>query len=737
METRCEEGAASACRAVPIVPRERLLRRLRQDRGRVVFLCAPAGYGKSVLLDQWVAADGREPLRILLGPEHNDPVALVDSLTPLLDGGCPEGLAAALRTPALDIERGVVPPLLAALSRRPTPFILVLDQLERIESPDALLIIGALCRGMPAGSQLALSGRTEKWLRLGRLRAHGLLIELGREDLTMTKSECAAMLGALDVDLSGRPLDTLVLRTEGWPAALSLAGLALTRASDPGRAVTRFRGEDRVVGDYLREEFLSSLSSRRLSFLRRASVLDRLGGPLCDFVLAREDSATALRDLSRSNMLLSPIDRDGWFRIHPLLREALRADLRRVEPDAESELHRRASGWWQADGDHDLAVHHAIEAAATRSAGELIWDALPEYTSRGRNATVLNWLTRIGENEAAKNPHLSLSAAWAQLYRGRGAEAERWFAVTRRLLGGLEESERAATLRGGLHLGDAILARDGLAAAREAAAAAEVTLPEESPWRPVCALIDGVALHLLGERGEARRRLQEGARRGSVVAPSVQVICLAQLALLAIEGDDWHLAEREMSRAWMQIDGVSLRECPMSSLAISVSAFLRARRGRVDEARSDLAQGIRLLGDLDQFVSWYEVETRVMLARASHRLGDREGAVRLLRDAGSELLQVPEVTALDGWLEQAKAGFTVTPSDGEGVLTAAELRILQYLPTHLSVPQIAQAVLLSPNTVKTHVRGIYGKFGVSSRQAAIRHAREAGLLGEDERALPV
>src|SRR5262245_19220428 len=170
----------------------------------------------------------------------------------------------------------------------------------------------------------------------------------------MTKPECASLLAGIGFELSPRDLEALIKRAEGWPAALYLAGLALLEETDVSAAIGRFAGDDRIVADYIRDEFLKPISRRRIELLRRVSVLDRFNGELCDAVLERTGSAAALLDLLHGNMLLLPLDRkDEWFRLHTLLRGMLQANLRRTEPDLEPELHSRASSWWATHGDND------------------------------------------------------------------------------------------------------------------------------------------------------------------------------------------------------------------------------------------------------------------------------------------------------------------------------------------------------------------------------------------------
>lgn len=715
----------------PLVQRLRLLGKLEETSASIVVLNAPSGYGKSVLIEQWAARDPRPFVSLLLGDEHNDPAMLVGSVVAALEEiePVPSDVGVALANPDPSIDKVVLPRLGAALEQRQVPFVLVLDDFERIDSPRSLTAVSMIMGRLPAGSQIVLATRTEPVLALGRIRAHRKLAELGREDLVMTKSECQELLGALGLVLSAKQLETIVARTEGWPAALYLAGLALSEASDLGRAISRFAGDDRFVVDYIRDEFLVAVSRRRLEFLRRASVLDRLSGDLCDSVLERSGSASLLRDLSHSNTLLTPLDRhDEWFRFHPLFREMLRAELHRVEPEKEAGLNRLASEWWASEGDWDRAIAHAVDGGALKRAGELLWMGIPEYTTRGRNATVIGWLDHLGEQTVATDAALSLTASYAHITQGQGSKTEHWAAVAAGLIEREEPSDMKSVLTAGLALIEAALARDGVEPIADRTALAAEMLPDDSPWMSMCRLIEGVGLHQRGLRGEAHEKLIDGARRGAVGAPNVQVLCLSQLALLAMEEDDWTLADVLTSQARAQVDRSGLGDYPMMALALAVSALVRSRTGRLEEAAADLRRGSILLKQLDEFPPWYEGETWVTLARTAARLNDAPAATTMLAEAARVLKLTPDAVVLGEWIEQTALAVEVVSVSAVRDLTPAELRVLQFLPTHLSFPEIAGQAFVSPNTVKTQAQGVYRKLGVTSRRAAVEEARAAGLL---------
>ena len=360
---------------------------------------------------------------------------------------------------------------------------------------------------------MVAAGRREPDLPIGRLRAQGRLIDLRARDLVMTRREAAAMLSLAGLELE--PDDVLVLleRTEGWPAGLYLAALSLGGRQDVHRAVARFGGDDRLLADYVRDELLGPLDAEQLAFLEETSVLDELSGPLCDAVLHRRGSGKVLRDMSRSNLLVVPLDdADGSYRYHPLLGDMLQAELRRTRPQCEAELHRRASDWYARAGDADRAIDHAIDAGDAERAGELLWATAAARVFDGRGAEVRRRLERFTPEQIAAHPTLALTAASQHLAKGERDLVEHWTAAAQRRLNG----SAPASLYAGVETMRAAVARDGIDEMVSDAARAYGRSPDDSPWRSLCCLLRGVGEHLRGDAATARTHLEEGARRGAI-----------------------------------------------------------------------------------------------------------------------------------------------------------------------------------------------------------------------------
>jgi LuxR family maltose regulon positive regulatory protein len=219
-----------------------------------------------------------------------------------------------------------------------------------------------------------------------------------------------------------------------------------------------------------------------------------------------------------------------------------------------------------------------------------------------------------------------------------------------------------------------------------------------------------------------------------VASPIIQVLSLAQLCLIAVEDDDWEAGSRLVAQARDQVSRCGLIDYPSILLVHTASALVRAHEGKVERAEADFANAMRLLVLLADFPPWYEVEARLVLFRAGIRLDNLEGSRVLLDEASRLMERTPDATILRGWLREARASLKSASAEGRGrdwALTKAELRTLQYLPSHLSFRQIAERIHVSPNTVKTQAQAVYRKLDASSRAEAVETARGAGLLGTD------
>ena len=705
-------GAAAGAASRGIVARPRLVRPLLDDSQALAVLVAPAGYGKSTVLAEWRAQDPRPFAWADLAPSDDDPDRLRASIAVALS----EIEPLTARSASVDDLVGT----LASLR----PAVLVLDDVHLLRSGPARAVVAALAARMPPGTTLALASRHDLPVPLGRMRAQDEVVELRSPALTMTRSEAGALLRMAGVCLAADDLDRLIERTAGWPAALRLAVRALAEQEDAAAAVERFDGEDSIVVDYVGEEVLSDLEPEDRAFLLRTSVLETLSGPACDAVLGRRDSAAVLRRLSRANALLMPLDRTELaFRQHPLLRQALGAELRCSESQLAPELHRRASAWHEREGDADGAVEHAVAAGDSDRVSDLLADGAATLVAAGREAELDAWLSRLAAEDVTAHPSLVLAEALSSAVRGEGDAAQARLATAGAGCG--------PSVEAGFAVVAAALGRDGADGIVGDGVRAYAVAPDQSPWRAFACLLEGSGRLLCGQFDAAKARLEEGARRSILDAPLVGSLCCAELAFIALQAGDREDAAALAARARRPVEHGGDDAYPLAALTFAVSAFVQAERGQLDAAGQDVTAAMRRLAALPDVAPWYASLAHVALARAQLRLSDADEARRLLTEATRLLRRVDGAVALRGWIDDAWAcadDYAAGPVACPSALTRAELRVLRFLPSHLSFREIAARLHVSANTVKTQAHAVYRKLDATSRSEAVAHARALGLV---------
>jgi len=715
-----------AVRRSPVIDRLAL-----DDSCPIVSVVAPAGYGKTTLLSQWAERGGQAFAWVSVEETDNDPKVLLGYVAAALDAVEPiDGrVFDALASPVSSVPGSVVPRLEAAFWSMTSSVVLVLDDVHLLRDRECRAALSVLAEHMPAGSRMVLAGREQPPVRLARLRAEGRVAEIGVADLSLPREQAAELLRAAGVTLAADELAVLHQRTEGWPAGLYLAALSLRAGGSLQSAVRSFGGDDRLVKEYIESEVLARISPRHRVFLTRTAVLERMCGALCDAVLEMPGGGTVLADLERSNRLLVPLDRRGqWYRYHHLFRDALLAELERLEPGMMPPLRRRAAAWCL---DHDLteeAVEYSIAADDVGAAARLVGGRWQSVQGR-RHATLLRWLRWLDDHGAVReNLMLAASAAMLAAFTGRPAEAERWADLVdrRRLADGTWSAEPvdgawAAVLR-------ALLCRHGVRQMRADAEQAAQAFAAEGILVPAPALLRGIACVLSGEIDDAvaffTQVLDSEVAAG---VPEVLGSALCQLSLVAMTRDRWAQAEAFAAQAEPVLHGASI-EGPMLG---AIRARLALHRGDLAAVRRELVCAQRLRSVLTYALPYLAVQARIELARVYLALADLAGARTLMREVDEVFRLRPCLGTLAAEAEEMRAQLAKEdgPSAPEASsLTAAELRVLPMLATHLSFREIGAELSLSPHTVKSQAVSAYRKLGASSRSQAVARCRELGLL---------
>ena len=715
------------------IPRPELIERLNSARDRkVVMVSAPPGYGKTTLLAQWMSRSRRPFGWITLDDRDNDPVVMLSYIAAALDRieDLPAGVFEALSPPAASIDGRILPRLGSALAGIGRSFALVLDDVHAIRSPQCLDAIEMLVDHLPAGSQFVLSGQLRPSPRVGALRAHGQLLELGPGELRMNDAEAGELLAAAEVELGADQVRELVERTEGWPGGLYLAALSIRTT---GGSIASFRGNDRLVTDYLRDVLLTELPEERLRFLTRTAVLDQMSGALCDAVLETDGSARALESLEGSNLFVVPLDSNReWYRYHSLFRDLLRAELERSEPDAIARLLGRAADWCDEHGEANDAVGYAQAAGdVTRVARLISLHGQGEY-QLGHAATVDAWLGWLEEQGAlGRVPALAAQAAWYQAIRGHAGKAELWADAAEHAQQQNGSRSGSAAARPWLAVLHAAQCRRGVEAMRADAERALRDSPRESPWWLTATFLLATSSMLAGDLDAADDQFADLAEAALELGGSNGAsIAVAERGLLAADRGDWHAAEQFSEQASLIVRRYGIEDYPLNALVYALGARVGAHRGETSKASEHLARVQRLRPKLTHAILAFSIQTRLELARAYVAIADTAGARTLLREANGLIRRGMGFGILEETAEEIKASLESARAEAPGAstLTTAELRLLPYLPTHLSFREIGERLYLSRHTVKSQAMSIYRKLDVTSRNESVERARALGLL---------
>jgi LuxR family maltose regulon positive regulatory protein len=719
------------------IARTSLLNRLRVSRARVATVVAPAGYGKSTLLAQWSEKDGRRFAWLRVDARDAEPRVFLRHLGAALDASdpLPPPVVQALSSTTGSVWTAIVPRLAATLasSERPAT-VVVLDDAHLLESDESLEALAALGEHMAEGSMLVIAGRAVPGLPIAALRATGRLVELGAADLELSDREAGRLLRASGVQLDEPQIAEIVSRAEGWATGLYLAALAFRDAAGAYDEPSAFSGEDRYLADYFHSEHLARLAPAHVRFLRRTSLLRRLSGPLCDYVLERDDSSTVLSRLGRSQALALALDRRGeWHRCHGLLRDTLRADLIRREPALVPILHRRAADWFEAHDDPVAAMEHAWAAGESDRVLSLLATHGLALCEAGDAAAVGEWLDRLGRGgPAVTSPAILLLDAWIGLFRGRTPEAEQSLAAAERTLRRKRPRERSSQTAARARVVRAALCRQGAVRMRADALAALGGLEPADVWRADALFLAGVASLLVGDVGHADETLAAAAEVAERVgATTVRIAALAERALLAYSRGDNAVGEA------LAFEGRDLAASAGPDTDVRVvlthaaSARALLRRGAWDEAREELVAAMRHVDALGDGPPWLAGQSLLELARAHVAIRSVDEALGLLRRARHAAARDTGATVLAAHAEEIQGladEMRGASRDTASGFTAAELRLLPLLATHLSFREIGERLFVSRNTVKTQAISVYRKLGVSCRSDALDRATRLGLL---------
>jgi LuxR family maltose regulon positive regulatory protein len=637
-----------------LVARPRLTARLEREASRkLTLISAPAGFGKTTLLVEWLKEreDGDQSVAwVSLDEGDNDPVRflsyLVAALRRTLGEGFGEGVLAVLRSPGPPHMEAVLGAFVNELVDLPGEIAVVLDDYHVIDSESVHLIVTFVLEHLPPNVHLVISSRIDPPLQLSRLRTRSQMTELDAADLTFTSEEAASFLNTvMGLDLSAEDVAVLEERTEGWIAGLQLAALSMRHRKDVSGFIRSFYGSHRDVLDYLAEEVLERQLGQVREFLLETSIAEHLTGTLCDAITGRDEGQQMLERLERDNLFVIALDDERhWYRYHHLFAEFLRGRLMRERPESTGELHLRASDWYEDNGHLPEAVGHALSAPDHDLAARLIEEGFEGAVERGEGTTALRWLEALPTEAKRLRPRLFVEHAVALVITGRPDDAEPL----------LKEAERAAEADGEdgrFLLGFASAVRSWRARLRgDAPEAVELArrglslLPDQEVHvRNYAAVRLGDALRTVGDLAAADEAYAEAAEIGRAAHHAYgRLAGMVMHARVRAEQGRLREADEAFRRALRLLTEEGFELSPAAGIVYIGMADLRYERDDLDGAERELERGMEQAertGDVSTLVWAYVTISRTKLAR-----GDEGGALerarqaeRVARDSGADL----------------------------------------------------------------------------------------------------
>jgi LuxR family transcriptional regulator, maltose regulon positive regulatory protein len=620
-----------------LVPRPRLTERLNEaSRHRLTLISAPAGFGKTTLLAEWLATSPGSDLPVAwvsLDEGDDDPVRFWNYVVAALDtihAGLGRGALALLQAPQSPPMETILTLLVNALAAVPVDFVLALDDFHTITAPSVHQSVAFLIEHLPPQLHMVVASRTDPPLPLARLRARGQLLELRAADLQFTADEAAEFLRqVMGLRLSAEDVAALEARTEGWIAGLQLAALAMRGRDDIPGFIAAFSGTHRYVLDYLAEEVLEQQPQEVQSFLLQTCILVRLSAPLCDAVIGRSNGQAMLQRLERENLFLLALDEGrAWYRYHRLFADALRNQLEQADAGSTRSLHMRAAQWHMRHGSSEETVRHALAAGDFDLAAQVLERDAEEMLLRGQVATLRARLDALPEEHVRLRPALNFFAAWTLLFAGQLDAAERRLQGVELGLDNLENLKYAGDQPDSPFRG-ARDARGGLALARAAVAAARgdagrtiemcrhalALLPEESLiLRGLAVGYLGSAYWLMGDLAAAREAID------------------ASVALSEAAGNNYQLLTTTTMLGQLHLALGRLRQ--------AAAAFERAVRLAADEYGAFPVVAPAHVGLSEVLLEWNDLERAALHATQGVELAEQGGEVGALTSACLALARV-------------------------------------------------------------------------------------------------
>lgn len=709
-----------------VVRRPEVLRRLlAAEGGDLVVMSAPAGYGKTTAAAQWDCDDDRPFAWVRIDHLDNDPVHLLLHVATAVvqlrgvDGDLLRYLAGPGRAPLTHLL-----PAVAQLLDECGPLVLVLDDVHKLSAPEAVGALDTLLDAAPMTTTPVLLGRFVLPLVMARRRLVGNVVELGPDALRFSAEEAVAALELISGPRDDTTRTAVIDLCEGWPAGVILTAMAL-RDGTPLESLT---GRNDLVVEYVVEEVIDRLDRDTATFLVESAVLDRFTTEQLDAVLERRDSACMLERLAVSgNPFLVSLDQQRlWYRYHHLFGDVLRGRLRANTPERFRELACRAADLLERDGDVDGSLRLAIEAGDRARAAALVGRDAVRLGFDGRAGVLGRRLDMLDARTFAEYPDAAVARAWFGVTTADGELIQRSLVLALRSDQGQALSDGTPSVTVAVALISSLIGAGGV---NEVIRHADVVRAAGdhlvNPWWGAATVMKGSAEAMRGQAGRARSLL-ESALPVTENLPGFHAAALAHLALLDLAAGDDEGAVQRSDAARIIVDKYDLCDVVPMIVVYATNSVMSARIGDVSAARESAGITEMLLEQLGHLSARTALLGHGLLAWTAAVIEDPVLLGRHLAAAERACHREPDAVALIQRVDRVKAMAV----GGTRPLTAAELRLLPYLATHLSLLAISQELVIGRETAKSQATSIYRKLGVSSRAEAVAEAKRVGLISE-------
>lgn len=624
-----------------VIRRSHLITRLHAGlSGKLSLISAPAGFGKTTLVQSWLESVERSVAWISLDDDDNDParfLAYLVSALQMIDGTIGTAVADALQAPQHPSPREIFIRLINDITLVETPFILVLDDLHVIDEKLLLNNIDLLVANQPFSMHLVLITREDPPLPLAKLRARGQMVEIRAGDLRFRPKETTAFLNdTMGIGLNGDEVALVERRTEGWIAGLQLAAISMQQEKDRNAFIKSFSGSHRFVLDYLTSEALTHLSEEIRMFLLQTGLLERLTASLCDAVTGRDDSQALLGQIEEMNLFLIRLDQERrWYRYHHLFAEVLQKQLHQHYPDEVAQLHGRASAWYETAGSIPEAIHHASAANDIDRWAALVETHTLNVIKRGQIHLARKWIEALPVSVRADRPRINMNYGWALFLSGNFAPLPE---ILDQIEGGAAEAGdllgEASTLR-------AFLSINNPGQMQEYALHALDIVPDDNRMVHGLAHMGLANVHLLlQEKDKAFAQFAQAAplhwAAGNRVAAMMAVLDLMMVNQALRR---WRRARQLIKEMLDRARRSDALADPATGLAFIGAGWAALHQNRLDEAVAMVTRGLALAESGGYHSA---VIGRFLLAQSFALQGEMAEARRMLALVAAKMDDLPE-----------------------------------------------------------------------------------------------